>query len=382
VAPGHATGHGRSLLEFFMSITNKNGNITLKNLAGLGSVLDPQSLPSGPETTDVEPTKDSPVSQETSTGQTAAQQDLASLLAQLSTISTGLDTMARQDAHARDQAALDLARYEALLADKQEAERALAELRRLRAAAEQLAAEAFTDQARHQAAQHAAIARAAELNCARLLADRTRELEELAARPHLARALADRNRLAEQQAEAAQRAEAERASRLDSGLAALHQALAADQLDGAQRLLDPLMREFPDHAEVRRRADALRWRLRQRLVAPAETALQEIVRRPFREDPEAVMARLAELNMDNLPEDLARRVFGLWSNACYRVVQQRGWLEPKRHAPFSSRGMIHARPMSDGPATTVSSLGMPEWRPGDVVKDQRVLRGSRPLEPR
>jgi len=365
-----------------MSITNTNGNITLKNLADLGSVIDLESLPPGPEMADSEPTPDSQVSQDAGNAQATVQQDLAFLLAQLSTISTGLDTVTRQDAHARDQAALDLARYEALLADKQEAERALAELRRLRAAAEQLAAEAFTDEARHQAAQHAAIARAAELNFTRLLADRTRELEELAARPHLARALADRDRHAEQQAEAAQRSEAERATRLDGGLAALHQALAADQLDNAQRLLEPLMREFPDHAEVRRRADALRWRLRQRLVEPAETALQEIVRRPFRDDPEAVMARLADLSMDNLPEDLARRVFGLWSNACYRVVQHRGWLEPKRHAPFSSRGMIHARPMSDGPATTVSSLGMPEWRPGDIVKDQRVLRGSRPLEPR
>jgi len=141
------------------------------------------------------------------------------------------------------------------------------------------------------------------------------------------------------------------------------------------------MRDFADNAEVRRRADALRWRLRQRLVAPAETALQEVVRRPFRDDPEAVVARLADLNTENLPEDLARRVFGLWSNACYLVVQQRGWLEPKRYAPLTSRGMVHARPTSDGPATTVSSLGMPEWRPGDVVDDKRVLRASRPVEP-
>ncbi len=224
--------------------------------------------------------------------------------------------MARQDAYARDQAALDLARYEALLVDKQEADRALAEVRRLRAAAEQLSAEAFTDEARAQAAQHAAGARAAELNVTQLLADRTRELEELAARPHLARALADRQRHAEQQAEAAQRAEAER-----------------------------------------------------------------VVRRPYRDDPGAVMARLADLNTENLPEDLARRVFGLWSNACYLVVQQRGWLEPKRYAQLTSRGMVHARPTSDGPATTVSSLGMPEWRPGDVVDDKRVLRASRPVEP-
>jgi hypothetical protein len=113
-------------------------------------------------------------------------------------------------------------------------------VRRLRAAAEQLSTEAFTDEARAQAAQHAGSARAAELNFTRLLADRTGgELEELAARPHLARALADRQRHAEQQAEAAQRAEAERTNRLESGLAALHQMLTADQLDESQRLLEP-----------------------------------------------------------------------------------------------------------------------------------------------
>ena len=193
-----------------MSITIKNGSITLKNLAELGSVLDPQTLPPGPEVADSQPTSGSEVTQEAGAAQTIASHNLASLLAQLSTISTGLDAMARQDAYARDQAALDLARYEALLVDKQEADRALAEVRRLRASAEQLAAEAFTDEARAQAAQHAAGARAAELHVTQLLADRTRELEELAARPHLARALADRQRHAEQQAEAAQRAEAER----------------------------------------------------------------------------------------------------------------------------------------------------------------------------
>src|SRR3989442_12386398 len=74
------------------------------------------------------------------------------------------------------------------------------------------------------------------------------------------------------------------------------------------------MRESPDNAEVRKRADAPRWRLRQRPAAPAETALQEIVRRPYRDDPEAVMARLASLSTENLPQDLARRAFGLWSN--------------------------------------------------------------------
>ena len=68
----------------------------------------------------------------------------------------------------------------------------------------------------------------------------------------------------------------------------------------------------------------IRWRLRRRVVAPAEEALNEILRHPYRDHPEAVVARLSELNPTTLPEDLARRIFGLWSNACYRAIQERG----------------------------------------------------------
>ena len=116
-------------------------------------------------------------------------------------------------------------------------------------------------------------------------------------------------------------------------------------------------------------------------VAPAEEALSEVARPPYREDPELIVARLSDLNPNTLPEDLARRVFGVWSNACYRVIQDRGWQAPRRYAPFVSRGMIFARPTPDGPETTVSSLGMLEWRPGDEVTDARVLKVSLPLEP-
>jgi len=364
-----------------MSITNHNGSITLTSFAELGSVLDRASLPAGPEESESGSTHDSHVPQETPAAQSSAPQDLASLIAQLASISSSLDTTARQDAHARDRAAFDLARYEALLADQQEAERALAEARRLRAAAEQLAANAFTDEARAHAAQQAAIARALELSGTQVLADRSRALEELAARPHLTRALADRRHLAEQQAEAARRAEAERNERLASGLAAVKQALTADDLDRAQKLLEPLTREFADNADVKSLADRTRWRVRHGLVAPAEEALHDVVRRPYRDDPETVVARLAALHIHDLPEDLGRRIFGLWSNACYSVVQQRGWHNPERYAPLTSRGMVYARPTPDGPDTVVSSLGMPEWRPADVVTDQRVLKTSRPLQP-
>jgi hypothetical protein len=88
-------------------------------------------------------------------------QDLAGLLAQLASPSGGLENMARQDARAREQATIDLAQYETLLAERQDAERTLAEARRLRAVA-------------------AAAALAAELSCTQVLTERSRAADELA----------------------------------------------------------------------------------------------------------------------------------------------------------------------------------------------------------
>jgi hypothetical protein len=364
-----------------MSSMHNNGErgITLKSLADLGSVIDLQTLPPGPEPEST--TDDDVLGRESSANLgVSAPQDLAGLLAQLASLSGGLENMARQDARAREQATIELAQYETVLAERQDAERALVEARRLRAGAEQLAAEAFSDEARAHAAQHATVARTAELGCTQLLAERTRVADELASRPHVARAIAERRRLAQQQAEAIERAEAERASRLAQGVAAVRAAISADQLDKAARLLAPLAREFAQDQEVQSLADVIRWRERQQLKAPAEDALRDVLRQPYRDDPEAAVALLAGVAMDGLPEDLARRIFGLWSNACAQLVEQRGWSEPHRLAPATSRGVVFARPMPQGPYEVLSALGSPEWQPGQTVK--ALPRGARELQSR
>src|SRR6266566_3680619 len=159
-----------------MSSSNSNGSngsITLKSFAQLADVLDLDSLPPGPSDAD---TADVATIDESSSGSRSipvievmtslpAPRDLASLIAQLADVSSGLETMARQDARAREQATIELAQYETLAAERQEAERALAEARRVRATAELLVSEAFTEQARADAARHASVARAAELTC-------------------------------------------------------------------------------------------------------------------------------------------------------------------------------------------------------------------------
>src|SRR5205823_156340 len=116
-----------------------NGSITLKSFAELANVLDLESLSPGPPDTDDETTSaidpattetDPPVIEEPSLI-ALTQVDLASLIAQLASVSSGLETMARQDARAREQATVELAQYEALAAERKETERALADARRV-----------------------------------------------------------------------------------------------------------------------------------------------------------------------------------------------------------------------------------------------------------
>jgi len=170
-----------------MSSTNHsngaNGTITLKSFAELASVLDLESLPPGPPEAEGETN----VRTDGTLGADAIGEpgivdepprpltqplDLATVIARLASLSSGLESMAREDARAREQATIELAQYETLAAERQQAERALAEARSVRATAELLVTEAFTEQARADAARHAAVARAAELMCTQLLAQR------------------------------------------------------------------------------------------------------------------------------------------------------------------------------------------------------------------
>ena len=376
-----------------MSSSNSNGSngsITLKSFAQLADVLDLDSLPPGPsdaDTADIA-TIDEPSSAPRSgsvvetTANVPAPHDLASLIAQLADVSSGLETMARHDARAREQATIELAQYETLAAERQEAERALGEARRVRSTAELLVTEAFTEQARADAAHHASVARAAELMCTQLLAERIRAADELASRPHLSRVLAERRQREREQAEAAQRAEAERAARLTDGIAAAKQAHREGRLDEARALLAPLARDFPTNQEIQSVLDAVRWHAQHLRVAPAEEALRDVVRRPYRDNPEAAVGRLAAVDMQGLPEDLARRVFGLWSNACFLLIRQAGMYEPRRYSPATSRGVVIARRTPDGPHEVVSSLGLSGWQVGEEVKAQRIVDASRPLQER
>jgi len=360
------------------SPSSPNGSTILKSFAELGSVIDLQHLPA--ELADTAPAASEP--QPARDASPAPALNLATLLSQLANMSNGLEAMARQDARARELATVELARYEALAAERHDAERALAEARQVRVLAEHLVAQAFTDELRVRAAEHVGSARAAEVACSELLAERVRMAEELASRPHLARVLAQRDRHARDQAEREQQRDVERAQRLTIGLEQAREVLRQEQPEQALAILHPLSTEFPGDPELRRALDAATWQLRRRAVAPAEEALRDLRSRAYRQDAERALARLTSVGMDDVPEELARQLFGIWSDLCLKVVQQRGWHDALRYAPQTSRGVVLARQTAQGPYEVVSALGLPEWHVGQVVTSAGVLRSARPLQER
>jgi hypothetical protein len=154
------------------------------------------------------------------------------------------------------------------------------------------------------------------------------------------------------------------------------------RLDDARALLAPLAQDFPTNPEIQSVLDAVRWQAQHLRIAPAEEALRDIVRRPYREDPAAAVARLAAVDMRELPEELARRVFGLWSHHCLKLVRQSGMHEPRRYSPTTSRGVVFARRTPDGPYEVMSALGLPDWRVGEELTARRIIDSSRPLQDR
>jgi hypothetical protein len=379
--------------ETMSSSTHTNGTITLKSFAELASILDVENLPPGPpdsdnadditaEVTLVNATASEPVVIEPQTTTSVQPLDIASVMAQLAHVSSDLESMARSDARAREQATIELAQYETLAAEREQAERALAEARSVRATAEQLVREAFTSEARIEAARHAAAARSTELLCTHLFAVRVRAAEELASRPHLARVLAERQRKEREQTEAAARVEQERESRRFNTFEAAKQAQREGRLDEARTILVRLATDFPNDEQIQSGLDSVRWQIQHIRTAPAEEALGAIVRRPYRDDPQAAIDRLAAIDTHELPEDLARRVFGVWSKICLTLVRQSGMHDPRRHSPSRSRGLIFARRFTDGPYIAVSALGLSGWHVGDEVGDKRIIDASRPLEDR
>jgi hypothetical protein len=110
----------------------------------------------------------------------------------------------------------------------------------------------------------------------------------------------------------------------------------------------------------------------------AERALAA-AHRDGRRDPGAAVARLEGLDVEGLPEPLARQVFGAWAQACARLCRERGIAGALRYAPDPGRGAVLAPERPGGPYLVLSALGLgPGWAARTPV-DERDVRRARPL---
>ena len=343
--------------------------IVLKSFAELADVLDLPALADGPAAVTVEPTAPPPQPN-------GSAPDLAALLAELEQASATLATVARRDQETRALALRDLEQYDAVVAGQRQAEQALARARQVRYEAEALMERAFAEEARAAAGRVVEIATQAEAAAVQLAEQRRTEAERLAAQLDLERLLAERRR--EEEAEHAKAAEAERARRLSGALAQARAALEAGRFEEAKAVLGPVASENPDNAAVASLTEMVRRRELAVKISAAEDALW-LARREERRDPAAAVARLEAVDVDGLPEELARHIFGEWARACSRLCRERSLAEPLRYAPDPGRGAVIARERPGEPYVVVSALGLgPAWQQGSAVGERQVRR-ARPL---
>ena len=344
-------------------------SIVVRSFAELAEVLNLDDLPEGPAPGPVDGTAESAEPQ-------SAVPDLASLLAELEDASATLAAITRRDQEARASALRDLEQYDGLVARRREAEEALSHARQVRQEAESLAAAAFAEEARAAATRTAGLAARAEEAASALAARCRQDAERLASQLDLERLLAERRR--QEEAEIAKAAEAERARRLSGALTRASAALEAGRFEEARDLLGVAGSEFPGSPEV----SSLKQIIAQRELGVKLSAAEEALwaaRREFRRDPAATVARLEALDVDGLPDDLARQLFGEWARACSRLCRERETVEPLRYAPDPGRGAVIARENPGGSYVVVSALGMgSSWKPGSVVGERQVRR-ARPL---
>ncbi len=342
--------------------------VVLKSFAELALALHLEELPDEP--------KGAHVSAELAPDEQGPTVDADHLLAELEAACADLHKAAQQDETARAVALRDLERYEARSASLRQAEAARERAAHVQSEAAALVANAFTPEARLAASRVADAAQQAGAAAACLARQHQREIDQLASRLDLERLLAERRRQAE--VERARAAEVARQRRADEVIMEARQAIEGGRLDVAQDILVRAAEEGLDSPDL----TALHTQVAQRLLVERTMAAEQALwsaRRIYRHDPAAAVAALERLVVDDLPDPLARQVFGAWARACLRLCRERAIQAPLRYAPHPGRGVILAPDGVEGAYVVVSTLGMgAEWSVGRRVgKD--VARQARPL---
>jgi len=153
--------------------------------------------------------------------------------------------------------------------------------------------------------------------------------------------------------------------------------LAGEHLDGgrnseARRLLSSLEKKISSAPDLELTFATLRRREQQVNTRAAEAALRE-ARRLHRREPARAIELLEAAELEGLPEELARHLYGCWLTACRRL----DLLAAIHYRAGFGRGAVLV-PAADGRWEVISALGLRRWEPGRRFAPQ-ALRGARPL---
>ncbi len=153
--------------------------------------------------------------------------------------------------------------------------------------------------------------------------------------------------------------------------------LAEEHLDHARheearRLLTSLEKNISGVPDLKDTFETLRNRAEVVKVQMAEEALRG-ARRCHRREPVAALDLLEPIDLEGLPEELARHLYGLWLTACRRI----GLLAAVHYRTGFGRGAV-LMPTADGQYEVVSAIGLRRWERGRRFAPQ-ALRGARPL---
>lgn len=358
-------------------MTRTNGHIVLHDLADLGRFLDvvvaplpaadadlrppdDGSRPPGPPARSLLPVPIAPVSPN----------DLATLGAALAGVLADLGAVAEADAQARRQAGAALAVSRRLTDAAIRLEAVISRADEAAHRAEALAEGALSPADRDGAARVAATARTLVATARARLAAAHDQADALAARPDVSRLLDEERR----QAAAAERDAEERRRRgqLEEGLGQVQRLLAKDNENEARRLLGVLAKEHPNSPETASLIATLDRRAQAVKTGAAEQALRQ-ARRLARRAPAEAAALLGPLDLDGVPDDLARQVYGCWLAACRRLAPA----GVRHYSPRFGQGAVLV-PGADGRLEVIAAIGLPDWQPGRRFSPS-ALRGARPL---
>jgi tetratricopeptide (TPR) repeat protein len=314
--------------------------ITLTSLSELADALGLDPVP--------EDDTDDAVEQSSTAAETGEPAlNLTDLLREIETASGSLSAVVRRDNEVRAVALQELERYDSVLAKQREAEQTRTRAEQLRREAEALSERAFAEEARAEATRIGRIAIQAEVAAVDAVNRWQAQAEQLASQLDLDRLLEERRR--QEEAEKAKAAEAERTRRLAGTLARARVALEAGRFEEAMKLLGPVTSENPGNPEI----TTLKTIIAQRELAVKVDAAEEVLweaRRVYRCDPARAVRLLEALDVEALPEQLSRQVFGEWARACSRLCRERNVTEPLRYSPDPGRGAVWQQPLSGGQA--------------------------------